>query len=127
MLETGVTQPTLAGLAHPWPVSRFGPLTLPAGKHTIKVQLATTEGSEWVLGVLLVDDTGAPMHRCAYTGGAWGSNKSPGLRRVRARHVVSVCREKLRDNLLGKAIERLLIVGDARKRDDDIGYTRIDE
>jgi hypothetical protein len=56
---------TLAGVGRPWPVMRFGPLTLPAGQHTVTARLTAPEGSEWMFGVLLVDDAGAPLIRCA--------------------------------------------------------------
>ena len=69
VLDTSEPHPAIAGLAHPWQVSRFGPVTLAAGKHTVRVWLTAPDGPQWVFGVLLVDDTGAPLHRCAYTAG----------------------------------------------------------
>jgi alpha-glucosidase len=65
LLETGEPRATLAGVARPWPVMRFGPLTLSAGQHTITARLTAPEGPEWLFGVLLVDDAGAPLVRCA--------------------------------------------------------------
>ncbi len=66
-LRAGQPQPTLIGLAHPWPVVRFGPVTLSAGTHSIHVRLAAPDGPQWVFGVLLVDDDGAPLYRCTYS------------------------------------------------------------
>jgi hypothetical protein len=66
-LKAGQPQPTLGGLAHPWQVLRFGPMSLSAGKHTIHVRLAAPGGSQWVFGVLLLDDDGSPIYQCAYT------------------------------------------------------------
>ena len=66
-LRAGQPQPTLVGLAHPWPVVRFGPVTLSAGTHSIHVRLAAPDGPQWVFGVLLVDDDGAPLYRCTYS------------------------------------------------------------
>ena len=64
-IATDEQQPTLAGLARPWPVARSGPVVLIAGKHTITVRLAAPEGGAWVFGVLMVDDSGEPVVRCA--------------------------------------------------------------
>ena len=72
LLQSGVSQPDLAGLTHPRPALRFGPVTVAAGTHVIKVRLnapTAPDESLWVFGVLLVDDTGAPIYRCAYAMG----------------------------------------------------------
>jgi hypothetical protein len=65
VLETSEPQPTLMGTARPWEIVRYGPVTLAAGKHTITTRLTAPEESPWLFGVLLVDDTGAPVVRCA--------------------------------------------------------------
>ena len=65
-LETSEPRPTLAGLAGPWQIVRFGPVTLSAGKHAIKARLTAPDESPWVFGALLVDDAGAPVVRCAH-------------------------------------------------------------
>jgi len=66
MVETSAPQPTLAGLARQWQVVRFGPVTLPAGRHSITARLTAPVESSWVFGVLLVDEMGAPVVRCAH-------------------------------------------------------------
>jgi Glycosyl hydrolases family 31/Domain of unknown function (DUF5110) len=65
-LKTGEPRPTLAGRAIQWPVTRFGPVTLTAGKHSITVHLVAPAASPWLFGVLLLDATEAPLTRCAY-------------------------------------------------------------
>jgi alpha-glucosidase (family GH31 glycosyl hydrolase) len=66
VLETSESQPTLMGTARPWEIVRYGPVTLAAGKHTVTTRLTAPEESPWLFGVLLVDDTGAPVVRCAH-------------------------------------------------------------
>jgi hypothetical protein len=66
VIATSEPRPTLAGLGRPWEVVRFGPITLAAGQHAIEVRLAAPEGGPWVFGVLLVDEAGAPVVRCAH-------------------------------------------------------------
>ncbi len=63
-LGGGEPRATLAGLARHWPVKRKGPLTLGAGIHRIKVQLAAPESGQWVFGVLLVGMDGLPLLQC---------------------------------------------------------------
>ena len=66
-LGAGVPQPTLLGQTRQWPVTRYGPLTLPAGKHVVTLRLTAPAAAapSWVFGALLVDATGAPVVRCA--------------------------------------------------------------
>ena len=66
VLETTEPQPALAGQARPWQVLRCGPVTLAAGKHALRARLTAPDESRWVFGVLLVDDAGAPLVRCAH-------------------------------------------------------------
>jgi Glycosyl hydrolases family 31/Domain of unknown function (DUF5110) len=65
VLATGEPRPASAGLARPWQVIRFGPVTLAAGTHVVDVQLTAPAEPPWVFGVLLVNDAGAPIVRCA--------------------------------------------------------------
>jgi alpha-glucosidase len=65
-LEDGAPRRTLAGRARPWPVARYGPLTLAAGRHTIETQLIAPDAGTWVFGALLVDERGEPIARCAH-------------------------------------------------------------
>jgi hypothetical protein len=65
-LQAGQPRPTLDGLARPWQVVRFGPVALSAGKHIVHVELAAPDGPQWVFGVLLLGDDGAPVFRCTY-------------------------------------------------------------
>ncbi len=64
-LDIGEPRLQVAGLARPWPVTRFGPVTLAAGKHDVVAHLAAPAEPPWVFGVLLVDQFGAPLVRCA--------------------------------------------------------------
>ena len=65
-LQSGQLQPTLDGLAHPWQPVRFGMVALSAGKHVVHVRLAAPDGPQWVFGVLLLGEDGAPIYRCSY-------------------------------------------------------------
>jgi hypothetical protein len=65
---------TLAGQERFWEVRRYGPLSLSAGQHDIDVGLTgphigdpLTESVpvSWIFGVMVVDDRGAPLARCA--------------------------------------------------------------
>ena len=61
----GVAQPTLAGLTRHWPVTRFGPRLLAAGRHHLTLQLVAPESGPWFFGVLLVEGDGLPLMRVA--------------------------------------------------------------
>lgn len=66
-LDGGTPQPTLAGLARHWPVTRFGPHPLTAGRHIISVQLVAPASGPWLFGVLLVGADGLPLMRVTAT------------------------------------------------------------
>jgi hypothetical protein len=65
-LGSGQPRPTLAGLAGQWQTMRHGPVALSPGRHTISVRLSAPAATPtWVFGALLVDESGAPLTRCA--------------------------------------------------------------
>jgi alpha-glucosidase len=66
-VETSEPRREVAGLARAWPIWRYGPIRLEAGQHTISAQLTAPEApASWGFGAVLVDESGAPVVRCAH-------------------------------------------------------------
>ncbi|MGH2518016.1 MAG: hypothetical protein ACRDHP_20425, partial [Ktedonobacterales bacterium] len=64
--SVGEPRTELLGVERPWPVTRYGPVTLPAGVHTFTARVTAPDGSVWVFGVLLVDGAGNPLVCCTH-------------------------------------------------------------
>ncbi|MBA3825457.1 MAG: DUF5110 domain-containing protein [Ktedonobacterales bacterium] len=60
-LGPGTPQMMLAGVARHWPVLRFGPCTLPAGRHSIEARLVAPELAPWLFGLMLVGADELPL------------------------------------------------------------------